>query len=319
MSFGAAHYRAGPRAHGAMFHHFHAPGHRGGQGSIDAATFNACVDFLGIDRLLSPEEWMWKARRGLLRDEDLCITFDDGLACQYKFALPVLERRGLRAFWFVCSAPLCGEPALIEVYRQFRSEYFNTIDDFYRAFYAAIPSSLPGRDVHPALAGFDPRPILEAHPYYTEDDVRFRFVRDEALSQDEYHQIMAGMMAGRNVDATSLAAGLWMGRAQIAKLAGAGHEIGLHSHSHSTILAQLDQPAQRREYERNFDVLRETTGRASVSVAHPCNSYGRETLEILRELGIEAGFCANMRPEGASRLEIPREDHANLLREMRQP
>jgi hypothetical protein len=53
-------------------------------------------------------------------------------------------------------------------------------------------------------------------------------------------------------------------------------------------------------------------------MAHPCNSYGPETLSILRELGIGLGFRANMQIlSEASPFEFPREDHANILGNMR--
>jgi hypothetical protein len=54
-----------------------------------------------------------------------------------------------------------------------------------------------------------------------------------------------------------------------------------------------------------------------VTMSHPCNSYNAMTLEILRELGITLGFRANMAGGFASELELPREDHANLIRAMK--
>jgi hypothetical protein len=52
-------------------------------------------------------------------------------------------------------------------------------------------------------------------------------------------------------------------------------------------------------------------------MSHPCNSYNTTTLEVLRELGITLGFRANMAGGFDSRLERPREDHANLMRTMK--
>jgi hypothetical protein len=54
-----------------------------------------------------------------------------------------------------------------------------------------------------------------------------------------------------------------------------------------------------------------------VAMSHPCNSYNQATLEILRELGITLGFRANMASGFSSELELPREDHANLVRAMK--
>ncbi|MBU6400218.1 MAG: polysaccharide deacetylase family protein [Verrucomicrobia bacterium] len=316
MNLGHRTYAVGPSAHGIMFHYFHSGARPSGQGSIDAAMLDACLDYLGPRRVLSAGEWLWKCRRGRLEGDDLCLTFDDGLKCQYDVALPVLKSRGLTAFWFICSAPLRGEPVMTEVYRLFRATGFEAVQDFYEEFYRATARAFPDYDLAAALARFDPEPLRRAHPYYSIEDLRFRFVRDEALRENEYHVVMARLLADRGLDVQSIADGLWMGRHELGELDRAGHEIGLHSHSHSTVFAQLSVPAQRREYEQNVEALKEATGKTPVSVAHPCNSYGPETLNVLRSLGIELGFRGNLEPGDGSLLEIPRQDHANLLSRM---
>jgi hypothetical protein len=54
-------------------------------------------------------------------------------------------------------------------------------------------------------------------------------------------------------------------------------------------------------------------------MSHPCNSYAIETIAILEKLGIRLGFRANMAAgPNRSGMEYPREDHANLLRMMKQ-
>ena len=59
-------------------------------------------------------------------------------------------------------------------------------------------------------------------------------------------------------------------------------------------------------------------------MSHPCGSYTNDTLEVLKELGIELGFKQIMTIEtekGMSKvnnsfLEIAREDHSNILKRM---
>ena len=88
-------------AHGLMFHHFVGGRHPAGQGAITAETFDALLDHAGRERIISADEWMWKVKRQRLAERDLCVTFDDGLACQFDIALPVLRARKIEAFWFV--------------------------------------------------------------------------------------------------------------------------------------------------------------------------------------------------------------------------
>ena len=59
--------------------------------------------FVGLRNILPADEWMARATSDRLDENDLCLTFDDALRCQYDVALPVLEKYGLTAFWFVYS------------------------------------------------------------------------------------------------------------------------------------------------------------------------------------------------------------------------
>ena len=59
-------------------------------------------------------------------------------------------------------------------------------------------------------------------------------------------------------------------------------------------------------------------------MSHPCGSYDNNTLQILKELGIELGFKQSMaiEPERGMKkinnsfLEIARQDHAGIVKRM---
>ena len=54
-------------------------------------------------------------------------------------------------------------------------------------------------------------------------------------------------------------------------------------------------------------------------MSHPCGDYNLDTLSLLKEMGIQIGFRSSMSvKEIKSPLEIPREDHANVFKEMKQ-
>jgi peptidoglycan/xylan/chitin deacetylase (PgdA/CDA1 family) len=229
-------------------------------------------------------------------------------------ALPVLRSYGLTAFWFVYTSVCQGTIEQLEIYRQFRTTNFNSIDDFYAAFFAAVGASERSDAFERAMAGFVPREYLTAYPFYSDMDRRFRFVRDEILGPEKYALVMKAMIARSGMDVQAAARGLWMGPSELRSLHEAGHVLGLHSHTHPTRMERLPVEAQRTQYRENFDYLAELTGEKPQAMSHPCNSYSRDTLKILRELGIVLGFRANMQPAARSELEYPREDHANLMR-----
>ncbi len=111
-------------AHGIMFHHFYDGVHPHGQGAITANDFATIIEKLGPERFLAPLDWIEKSLTNTMENTDLCLTFDDGLLCQYDIALPVLNSYGLKAFWFIYTNPMMGIPEKLEIYRLFRTVRF---------------------------------------------------------------------------------------------------------------------------------------------------------------------------------------------------
>jgi len=299
--------------HGIMFHHFHSAQHPAGQDSISADQLARIIARIGRARILPARQWMRCALTATLRPTDVCLTFDDNLQCQYEVALPVLESFGLTAFWFVPTSVCQGKIERLEVYRYFRSTRFERVEDFYHAFFEAVEATEHAELVRSSLARFEPREYLKPFPFYSDADREFRFVRDEVLGPQRYVEVMDGMLARSGVDLLDVARRLWMNDPQLQHLHSMGHVVGLQSHTHPTRIERLSIDDQRKEYRENFEHLRGVLGEPPEAMSHPCNSYTRDTLSVLRELGISLGFRANMEGGGGSELEYPREDHANLL------
>lgn len=307
-------------SHGTMFHHFHGGNHLPVQGSISADEFEAILQYVGIDRFLSPEEWLHRFEQGQLSPHHLCITFDDGLRCQYDVALPILEKYGLTAFWFVYSAVFEGQFPKLELYRLFRTRCFANLSIFYRDFFQQIEKSQFARVAETKITQEMINTVIEQHPFYSEEDVRFRLLRDRVLGPESYEHIMDKMVSEKNISLREFAVDLWMTNDHLSYLDRSGHHIGLHSYSHPTMVAQLSFERQQEEYQSNLAHLRRVCGRMPVAMSHPCNSYNKDTLTILDRLGIRCGFRANMVSQegvlglGQARFEVARQDHANIIR-----
>lgn len=302
--------------HGIMFHHFHDHHHPAGQGAISADELAGMLEFLSRAQILPAQEWMQRALRGHLTRDNLCLTFDDNLRCQFDVAVPVLRQFGLTAFWFVSTATFSGRSNRVELYRAFRERCYPTLDAFYDAFFRAARDSMPGDSFEIALERFNPLSYLVAFPFYSDADRKFRFVRDDVLGSSRYDAIMQALMRAQLADEARLARDLWMDADCLRTLKREGHVIGLHTHTHPTRVAALSPADQEREYRDNYMALMQITGEPPASMSHPCNSYNEHTLAILRGLGIRVGFRADMDGGGGSPLEIPRQDHANVLRQM---
>ncbi len=303
-------------SHGLMFHHFYDDVHPKGQGAISAQDFRDMLIYIGLDRILSAEEYFEKAVSGELKPTDRCLTFDDALLCQYDIAYPVMQDLGLTAFWFVYSSVLEGNIEPLEVFRYFRTKFFDDIDDFYIAFFDQLSSEDPD-GLDQALRSFDSKTYLAQFPFYSDNDRKFRFLRDVYLGPDKYNFIMAQMISDNGMNIADFTDRLWMNEAQLKELKSTGNVIGLHSYSHPTRLHELPVSDQAVEYQKNFDHLKSIVGAPQTS-SHPCNSYSKDTLDILRGLGIKMSFCSNMSVvPNRTILELPREDHINIYKEMR--
>lgn len=303
--------------HGIMFHHFHNSVHPVGQGSISADQFEDLIKFVGRERILSAEEWLFKANQSDLSEGDLCITFDDNLRCQYDIAVPVMKTYDIKPFWFVYSSVIQGNLEWLEIYRYFRSTQFENIDEFYNDFFKVISTTKYDLTVEKALADFVPANYLKGFSFYTDEDKKFRYVRDQILGISGYNSVMDTMLKHYNFNVDQAKKALWMNEENLSELFNAGHVIGLHSYSHPTNIAGLSYEQQANEYNQNFEHLHKVLGAKPISMSHPCNSYQASTLNLLEEMGIQLGFRANMQNlEGYTNLEMPREDHSNIIKSM---
>jgi peptidoglycan/xylan/chitin deacetylase (PgdA/CDA1 family) len=274
------------------------------------------LSYLGRDRIVNAGDWLKLALDGKLAEDQICLTFDDALLCQYDVAIPVLRRLGITAFFFVYSSVFQGGLETLEIYRYFRTTAFDSVDGFYDAFSAVTDRLYPGLYSR-ALQGLDIESYLADFPFYTRGDRVFRYIRDNALPAGGYDAVMNALIADAGFKTKDIVSRLWMTNAHLLDLKSSGHIIGLHSYSHPLKMERLSATQQTEEYDRNRMHLADLLGSSPVAMSHPCNSYNDATLDLLRKLGIRIGFRANMSEiPHRSALEYPRQDHANILAEM---
>ena len=85
--------------HSIMFHHFNSDVHLPAQGSLSAEDFDAMLAWLAArHNILDADDYVASLEEGRLKPQDVCLSFDDALLCQYDVAAPVLEARGIKAF-----------------------------------------------------------------------------------------------------------------------------------------------------------------------------------------------------------------------------
>jgi peptidoglycan/xylan/chitin deacetylase (PgdA/CDA1 family) len=311
--------------HGIMFHHFYNDNlHKKSQGSINKDDFYKMLKFIGRENILDANDFFTRLKENKLKEKNVCLTFDDAIKCQYDIALPVLEDLKIKSFFFIYSSLFKGELTLLEVYRYFRMNYFNNIDEFYNYFFILFNKDL--------CAFFkDNEKIIEQTKVkflvYSTNDIKFRLVRDKLLSQLDYKKIMFAMFKEKNFRPEDHYKNIFMSKFNLNKLNELGHLIGLHSHSHPVLLENLSYNEQKKEYENNKSTLSEILNIDKNNIkymSHPSGSYNRDALKLVEELKIALGFKQimsiepekNMKKINNSSLEIARQDHAKIIKMM---
>ncbi len=304
--------------HSIMFHHFHGSGHPSGQGSISGADFEEMVCWLANNyNLISANSYLEKLESSKLNSDDICLSFDDALLCQSDIAVPILNKLDIQAFFFVYSSPFFGDSDPLEIYRYFRNVMFQNINDFYEEFFN-LAESIYGEQISVGKKYFDSRTYLIEFPFYTPNDKWFRFLRDKILGVSKYNYLMNYLMNIHGFDQKTISKKLWMTNKDLKILSEAGHVVGLHSFSHPTMIHLLSEREQEHEYFKNLEHLESILGFSPVAMSHPCGNYNDVTLKILRKMGIKIGFRSNNSVNAiVSNLEVPRDDHSNVLKEIK--
>lgn len=308
-------------AHGIEFYHFHNnSNHIRCQGSISSDELADMIEYYRTNHnIISADIFYQKAMDNKLDKNDVCLTFDDALLSQYEVALPVLNAYNLKGFWFVYTSPLEGIYEKLELYHHFRFYKFDNVDDYYLKFFdivSAFAFDKYGIKLDDELTGFNANEYKKNSPFYTYNDKKYRYIRDEILKKDKYDAVMDFMMKECGYNSYEHVNELWINKKQIALLSKEGHIIGLHSHTHPTTMSKFNFIDQELEYSKCKKIIEGITNKPVYSVSYPCNSFNADTASIMEELGINIGFTANLH-DSYGRLFIPRENHSNIIKEMR--
>ena len=311
--------------HGIMFHHFHDDGiHTKGQGSISKDDFYKLINFIGRKNICDADVFFEKFKENKLKENEVCLTFDDAIKCQIDVALPVLEDLKIKSFFFVYTSMFEEKPDNLEIFRYFRMNYFKNVDEFYINFYKKLNKDLN------SFFNQNERKIKDEKvkfSLYSIEDIKFRLVRDIFLTNNDYENTMFLMMDEKKFEKKEFYPKLFFNYEDLKKLNKLGHLVGLHSHNHPTLVEKLNYDEQKNEYLNCISTISKILNKSVNEIkwmSHPCGSYNNDTLQILKELGIELGFKSIMtiEPEKGMKkinnsfLEIARQDHAEIVKRM---
>lgn len=295
-----------------MFHYFYDNiKYKKVQGSISAEELEKLITKSKY-KVLSADIWLKKYLENKLEENEICLSFDDGLKEQIEIALPILEKYNLKGIFNINTKPIQNGYDELELYRYYRNYFFYNIDEFYNHFFNILKIKLDNYEKTNKEINFNN--YLVNSKFYTYNDRKFRYFRDEIL-KEKYHEIM-NILIGDLKNSIETKKFIWMTEEDIKNLDKKGHLIGLHTHNHPTNLNYYSYEKQKKEFLKNKQILERITGKIIKISAYPCGKYNDDTLKLMKELNILIGMIATCSVKKINNLTIKREDIANIKKEL---
>ncbi|PHV50754.1 carbohydrate esterase family protein [Janthinobacterium sp. BJB301] len=259
-------------------------------GEVDAALFQRQLGLL--QRFYTPLPLSDAVRRlqdGSLPPRAACITFDDGYADNAQVALPLLQRHGLHATFFIATGYLDGgqmwNDTVVEAVRH-----------------------APGPVLDLRVHGLGTFPVASL----AQRQAAIATLLGQLKYQPFARRQQLAMQIRRQAGATAGPAAM-LSTAQLRQLHAAGMELGAHTASHP-ILSTLAERAAQRDIAHGKQQL-EALIQAPVSLfAYPNGKAGRDYgaphVAMVKDLGFKAAVATDWgvaRPgAGLDLLQLPR-------------
>lgn len=239
-------------------------------GEMHSRSFDAVCRWLASwFNVLPLDAAVRKMRDGSLPARAACITFDDGYADNCHVAMPILQRHGLTATFFIATGFLDGG----------RMWNDTIIESIRRCSATRIDLDSLG------LGGLDIGSTESRHTTIAMllDQIKYRPVEE---------RIAVGAQLAR-IAKVKLPDDLMMTSSEVVTMHKAGMQIGAHTVSHP-ILAQLDESHARKEILASKVFLQDLLGTRIGLFAYPNGKpgvdYGAQTVALVRSLGFDAAM-----------------------------
>lgn len=287
--------------------HSRYPGIKG----LDLPLFRRQIAFLKENFHVVTMEQVMEAAEGRagLPDRSALLTFDDGYADNYTFALPILEEYGLQGSFFIPGKTFTTHQ-LLDVnkihYILAGADTAELVGDVFRRmdFYRGGEFDFPSNE---ELF----RQYAEANRFDTKETVFIKRVLQTALPEALRSRIASDLFEKYvGVSEEQLAYELYMTEDQIRTMRRHGMFVGIHGYDHYW-LGNLSPEQMRQDISMALDALDEFIDRGRWVMNFPYGSYNADVLDYIGSRGACVGLTTEVRAAEVGRdhaLALPRLD-----------
>ena len=274
--------------YGILFHHFHtndkfylSPG------SLTKKKFN---DFISKykNQIQNPDNFFLESKK-----KKICLTFDDGLKCQKDIVLPILKKHNIKACFFIPTSNFRKNFLPVEIIRYLKYKIFKNSNTFYKSFYEIFKKTKYLSKLSKINYSKLEKNIKKHSPYYNKLDIQHKILRDFVLSEAIYKKIILRILKKKNCNLEKMNKKLLMSKYDVIELAKEGHQVGLHSHSHSFKFYKLSYKNELNEFNKNKLILENLIKKKITTASFPFGYKTKNSYKILKKLKIVYAFNKN--------------------------
>lgn len=308
-----------PRCVAVMYHYVRD---RTGTSEAEICGLSPTAFDRQLDRLcdrMAPIDWPafrgWLHDGGAIPDDVFLLTFDDGLADHAEIVAPILERRGLRAAFFV-------QGEVLETGRIAHNHQAHLLrcwlgdDGFTEAVNRWLTDHAPDALASDDLDLADARRIYH---YETPPRAAFKYRLSHLLPPELQRSLLDDLFAGHVGDPSEWARRWYMNRDDLRCLEAAGQTVGGHGYSH-TFYTRMTDSQIRLDVARTAAVLHRTLGPQPRPFSYPYGSCTVRAAECCASAGFIHAF--GTRPawidDRTERYNVPRVDTIDVTRFLEQ-
>jgi peptidoglycan/xylan/chitin deacetylase (PgdA/CDA1 family) len=218
------------------------------------------------------------------------MTFDDGLREHYAEVTPILAEEEIQGLFFLISG--CLEDGVVAPVHMNHFLMAHLGFDAYRSAFEKTVQDLGYAEQ--LETQMDPASFQRTYPLDTPEIARFKYLFNFVLQPRIRDLAVKTLFQKYLGEEEAFGRELYLNWSEAREMQRAGMIIGGHSHEHRP-LATLRYPELCRDLTRNWDLIQKNLEPQNIwPFSYPygkADSFNRNTVEILRQLGYRLSLC----------------------------